>query len=132
LSDIAWREHPDYRPEHAFTRALRLPVAGITHAERVIVALILAIRYGGGADAPFIDPVRSLITEEDVAFAERVGATIRLAYSLSGGTPHMLGLTSIEKSSAKLTKGGETLFGEAVQRRLDAVGRAFALPTVIG
>ena len=136
LSDIAWREHPDYRPEQAFTRALRLPVAGITHSERVTVALILAIRYGGYADADFIDPVRGLLTEEDVIFAQRVGTTIRLAYSLSGGTPHMLGLTSIEKSSAKLTlhlpKGGETLFGEAVQRRLDAVGRAFDLPTAIG
>jgi exopolyphosphatase/guanosine-5'-triphosphate,3'-diphosphate pyrophosphatase len=136
LSDIAWREHPDYRPEQAFTRALRLPVAGITHSERVTVALILAIRYGGYADAAFIDPVRGLLTEEDVAFAQRVGTTIRLAYSLSGGTPHMLGLTSIEKSGAKLVlhlpKGGESLFGEAVQRRLDAVGRAFDLPTAIG
>src|SRR5581483_2773684 len=58
LSAIAWREHPDYRAEHAFTRALRLPVAGITHGERVTVAVILAIRYGGWTDAPYIDPVR--------------------------------------------------------------------------
>jgi exopolyphosphatase/guanosine-5'-triphosphate,3'-diphosphate pyrophosphatase len=135
LSDIAWREHPDYRAEHAFTRALRLPVAGITHPERVTVALMLAIRYGGGVDAAFIDPVRALMAEEDLAFAVKVGTTIRLAYSLSGGTPHMLGLTSIEKTGSKLVlhlpKGGETLFGEAVQRRLDAVGRAFEVVTAI-
>ena len=31
-----------------------------------------------------------------------------------------------------LPKGGETLFGEAVQRRLEAVGRAFGLPVAIG
>jgi len=135
LSDVAWREHPDYRSEHAFMRALRLPVAGITHPERVTLALILAIRYGGGADAPYIDPVRVLLDEEDIAFATRVGTTIRLAYALSGGTEHMLGLTSIEKSSSKLTlhlpKGGEALFGEAVQRRLEAAGRAFGLATAI-
>jgi exopolyphosphatase/guanosine-5'-triphosphate,3'-diphosphate pyrophosphatase len=135
LSDIAWREHPDYRAEHAFMRALRLPVAGITHPERVTLALILAMRYGAGADAEFIDPVRSLLAEEDVAFAGRVGTTIRLAYALSGGTEHMLGLTTIEKTGTRLTlhlpKGGEALFGEAVQRRLDAAGRAFALSTAI-
>jgi len=135
LSDIAWREHPDYRAEQAFMRALRLPVAGITHPERVTLALILAIRYGGAADAPYIDPVRALLAEEDIAFAYRVGTTIRLAYALSGGTEHMLGLTSIEKSGQRLVlhlpKGGETLFGEAVQRRLDAAGRSFDLTTAI-
>jgi len=135
LSDIAWREHPDYRAEHAFMRALRLPVAGITHPERVTLALILAIRYGGSADASEFDPVRHLVSEDDMVFAARVGTTIRLAYALSGGTEHMLGLTSIEKSSTRLTlhlpKGGEALFGEAVQRRLDAAGRAFGLSTAI-
>ena len=30
-----------------------------------------------------------------------------------------------------LPKDGEALFGEAVQRRLDAVGRAFRMPVVI-
>ena len=135
LSDIAWREHPDYRAEHAFIRALRLPVAGITHPERVTLALTLAVRYGGAVDGIFLDPVRSLLSEEDISFAYRVGATIRLAYALSGGTEHMLGLTSIEKTSARLIlhlpKGGEVMFGEAVQRRLDAAGRAFGLSTAI-
>jgi len=99
------------------------------------LALILAIRYGGSADAVEFDPVRHLVTEDDMSFAARVGTTIRLAYALSGGTEHMLGLTSIEKTSARLTlhlpTGGEALFGEAVQRRLDAAGRAFGLPTAI-
>ncbi len=135
LSDIAWREHPDYRAEQAFTRVLRLPVAGITHPERVTLALVLAIRYGESVEAAFIDPVRSLLSEENAAFAARVGTTIRLAYSLSGGAQHMLGLTSIGKAGGKLVlhlpKGGESLFGEAVQRRLDAAGRAFDLPTAI-
>jgi exopolyphosphatase/guanosine-5'-triphosphate,3'-diphosphate pyrophosphatase len=135
LSDLAWREHPDYRAEQAFMRALRLPVAGITHPERVTLALSLAIRYGGGPDAPYMDPVRVLLEEDDIAFATRVGTTIRLAYNLSGGTEHMLSLTSIERSGQKLVlhlpKGGEALFGETVQRRLDSVGRAFGLPVAI-
>jgi exopolyphosphatase/guanosine-5'-triphosphate,3'-diphosphate pyrophosphatase len=135
LSDIAWREHPDYRAEQAFMRVLRLPVAGITHPERVTLALILAIRYGESVEGAFIDPLRSLLSEENAGFAARVGTTVRLAYSLSGGAQHMLSLTSLTKVGGKLVlhlpKGGESLFGEAVQRRLDAVGRAFELPTAI-
>ena len=47
LSDIAWAEHPDYRAEQAFTRSLRMPFGGISHAERVFLAAVLHTRYGG-------------------------------------------------------------------------------------
>src|SRR5262249_14825345 len=49
LSDIGWRDHPDYRAEQAFTRILRLPIAGIDHKGRVAIALAVFIRYGGEA-----------------------------------------------------------------------------------
>jgi exopolyphosphatase/guanosine-5'-triphosphate,3'-diphosphate pyrophosphatase len=44
LSDIAWSEHPDYRAEQAFTRSLRMPFAGICHAERVFLSAVLHTR----------------------------------------------------------------------------------------
>ena len=135
LSDIAWREHPDYRAEHAFLRVLRLPVAGITHPERVVLALIIAARYGDGPDAPYVGSLTSLLEEADKAFAARAGAALRLAYALSAGTEHMLNLTSIEKRNDRLElhlpQDAGALFGEAVQRRLDAVGKAFGLPVAI-
>lgn len=135
LSDIAWREHPDYRAEHAFLRVLRLPVAGITHPERVVLALVIATRYGAGMDAPWAQSLLGLLDDDDRDFAARAGAALRLAYALSAGTLHMLGLTTIEKRNERielhLPKDGEALFGEAVQRRLDAVGRAFKLPVAI-
>jgi exopolyphosphatase/guanosine-5'-triphosphate,3'-diphosphate pyrophosphatase len=135
LSDIAWREHPDYRGEHAFLRVLRLPVAGITHPERVVLALIIAARYGDSPDAPYIQNLPSLLEDTDKDFAARVGAALRLAYALSAGTEHMLSLTSIEKRNDRielhLPQDAGALFGEAVQRRLDAVGKAFAMPVAI-
>ncbi len=135
LSDIAWREHPDYRPEHAFLRVLRLPVAGITHPERIILALIIAARYGGAQDASYVANLTSLLEEDDRDFAARVGTALRLAYALSAGTEHMLSLTSIEKRNERLElhlpQDGGALFGEAVQRRLDALGRAFNMPVAI-
>lgn len=135
LSDIAWREHPDYRAEHAFLRVLRLPVAGITHPERIVLALIIAARYGGNQESSYAQQLINLLEEEDRSFAARAGAALRLAYALSAGTEQMLKLTSIEKRNERLElhlpKDGGALFGEAVQRRLDAVGKAFGLPVAI-
>jgi exopolyphosphatase/guanosine-5'-triphosphate,3'-diphosphate pyrophosphatase len=135
LSDVAWREHPDYRAEQAFTRVLRLPVAGINHGERVILAFAIAIRYGATRDVPYMDTLWSLINDDDADFAARLGAAIRLAYSLSGGAGDMLELTSLAMRDGRielhLPRGSETLFGEAVSRRLEAVGRAFGLPVAV-
>lgn len=135
LSDISWREHPDYRAEQGFTRVLRLPVAGITHGERVTLALTIAMRYGASRDSGFMETLWPLISEEDAQFASQLGAAIRLAYSLSGGTSQMLKMTSLDKRKERielhLPRGSETLFGEAVSRRLEAVGRAFDLPVAV-
>ncbi len=130
LADLGWREHPDYRSEQAFMRVLRMPVAGIDHAERVILALAMAIRYGADLDEThYADPFMSLLKDDDVTFAWRIGAVIRLAFSLSGGTLAMLNQTRLSKKDGKiclhLPEESRQLFGEAVQRRLDAVGRAF-------
>jgi exopolyphosphatase/guanosine-5'-triphosphate,3'-diphosphate pyrophosphatase len=130
LSDLGWREHPDYRSEQAFMRVLRMPVAGIDHGERVILALAMAIRYGADLEEThYADPFLSLVKDDDVTFAWRVGSVIRLAYSLSGGTLAMLNQTRLYRKDARiclnLPEESRLLFGDAVQRRLDAVGRAF-------
>ncbi len=136
LSDIGWREHPDYRSEQTFMRVLRMPVAGIDHEGRVTLALSMAIRYGADMEEmPYAEPFLPLLKEDDLAFAWRVGAVIRLAYSLSGGTLAMLNQTRLYKKDGKiclhLPEDSRLLFGEAVQRRLDAVGRAFDRPVQI-
>jgi exopolyphosphatase/guanosine-5'-triphosphate,3'-diphosphate pyrophosphatase len=70
-----------------------------------------------------------LVKDDDVTLAWRVGAAIRLAYSLSGGTLAMLNQTRLFRKEGRiclhLPEESRLLFGEAVQRRLDAVGRAF-------
>ncbi|MBK8157824.1 MAG: hypothetical protein IPK59_03185 [Rhodospirillaceae bacterium] len=100
-----------------------------------MLALIIAARYGDGPDAPYVDSLTSLLEETDKDFAARAGAALRLAYALSAGTEHMLNLTSIEKRNDRLElhlpQDAGALFGEAVQRRLDAVGKAFGLPVAI-
>ena len=52
LSDIGWTEHPDYRAEHAFHRVLRMPFAGLTHQDRVYLALAIFVRYTATSTRP--------------------------------------------------------------------------------
>ena len=61
LSDIGWDEHPDYRAEHAYLRALRLPFAGLSHADRVFIALVIFVRYNGSPANPLVTPVKRLL-----------------------------------------------------------------------
>jgi exopolyphosphatase/guanosine-5'-triphosphate,3'-diphosphate pyrophosphatase len=135
LSDIGWREHPDYRAEHAFVRVLRLPVAGLDHAERVTLALALAARYGADVDQPYSEALLQLVRDEDQQFANRVGAAIRLAYSISGGTLALLDEAHLYREQGRihlhLPRESRDLFGEAVQRRLEAVGKAFRQEALI-
>lgn len=128
LSDIAWRDHPDYRAEQAFTRVLHLPVSGIDHPGRVAAALAVCARYGGDADRPDLKAVRSLVDESAWRKALLTGLALRLAYSLSGATAELLRHSGLRRTGdrliLRLPAGGRVMFGEAVQRRLEALGRA--------
>jgi exopolyphosphatase/guanosine-5'-triphosphate,3'-diphosphate pyrophosphatase len=129
LSDTAWNEHPDYRAQEAFMRGLRMPFAGIDHGERVFVATALHARYGGAADDPIKDATRRLLGEADHATARAIGLVLRLGYVLSGGAPGVLPRTRLELRDNEVAlhaPAEDPLWsGETVQRRLDAVGRAF-------
>jgi len=132
LSDIAWTEHPDYRAEHAFTRSLRMPAAALGHAERVFIASVLHARYGGAPDDPARAATRPLIGEREAAEARVLGLALRLAYTLCGGALDLLAEVRLVRDGDGLVldipPSGSLFLGEAVQRRLDALGRALGLP----
>lgn len=134
LSDIAWTEHPDYRAEQAFTRSLRMPVGAIAHRERVFIALALHARYGGALGDPVTTSTRVLIDDEAAAEARALGLALRLAYTLCGGALGLLDQVSLQRDDGdslvlELPASGSLFTGEAVQRRLDALGRALGLRT---
>jgi exopolyphosphatase/guanosine-5'-triphosphate,3'-diphosphate pyrophosphatase len=133
LSDFAWTEHPDYRAEHAFTRSLRMPVAQIAHAERVFIAEALHARYGGALDDPIKAPTRPLLADSAAGEARRLGLALRLAYTLCGGALELLDQVGLAREEhaivLELPQTGSLFTGEAVQRRLDALGRACNLAT---
>ncbi len=133
LSDIAWTEHPDYRAEQAFTRTLRMPIGPISHQERVFMALALHARYGGAPDDPIKMPTRQLLGDREAADARSLGLVLRLAYTLCGGALNLLSEVRLSRGDDTLTlelpASGSLFQGEAVERRLAALGRALGLKT---
>ena len=131
LSDFAWAEHPDYRAEHAFTRSLRMPVGQLGHDERVFIATALHARYGGALDDPIKAPTRPLLDDERARSARALGLALRLAYTLCGGALEVLDQVQLVREPRRLVlelpPTGSLFSGEAVQRRLDALGRALDL-----
>lgn len=121
LSDIGWTEHPDYRALHAFTRVLRLPIAGVSHRDRVFLALAVFVRYNGGRKQFEVNQVRVLLEEELQRRAAILGLALRLAHVLSGGVGGLLSRTQLVLKGKKLTlhlSPNQELFMSAAVERL--------------
>jgi exopolyphosphatase/guanosine-5'-triphosphate,3'-diphosphate pyrophosphatase len=131
LSDIAWTEHPDYRAEQAFTRSLRMPIGAINHQERAFIAQALHARYGGAPDDPIKAATRPLLDDGEAASARSLGLALRLAYTLCGGALDLLHDVRLSRNDntliLELPPSGSLFQGEAVDRRLAALGRALGL-----
>lgn len=135
LADIAWIEHPDYRAQEAFTRSLRLPLAAVTHSERVFIASVLHTRYGGDANDPIREPTLPLLDAGAAADVRILGSALRLAYALTGGRIGLLSKAWLGREHGRLVlevPAGEDLFaGDTMQRRLDSVARSIGAVAVV-
>jgi exopolyphosphatase/guanosine-5'-triphosphate,3'-diphosphate pyrophosphatase len=135
LSDIGWREHPEYRAEAALESALRLPFGCLDHAERGWLALALHARYGGPAEVSETRLARRLVSSDGASAARAVGLALRLGYSLSGSVASLLAHARLERNGGtlKLATGArlKPFVGELVERRLGAVADALGLKPAI-
>ena len=131
MSDIGAHDHPEYRAEQAYLRALRQPGVGLDHPTRAFLALTLALRYEAESDAPFLLAGRSLLDPVAASRAEVIGTALRLAYTLSAGTPDLLGRTRLQRDGGRLTlhlsEGGGVFAGESIVRRLGRLAGAMGL-----
>ena len=122
LSDIGWTEHPDYRALHAFIRVLRFPIAGLTHRERVMLALAILVRYNGRTTQYDVKRVLPLISVEEQHQATVVGVALRLAHVFSGGIPGLLPQSELIHTNGeldlRLDAAVDSFAGSAAQRVL--------------
>jgi exopolyphosphatase/guanosine-5'-triphosphate,3'-diphosphate pyrophosphatase len=131
LSDLAWADHPDYRADHAFLRALRSPYPGIDHMGRAFLALALYARYTGRIDDPVTRPALELVDDATTRRARTLGVALRLAHTLTGGAVDLLARAPLEVGNGRLRLVLEgpaaDLAGDVVDRRLDAVAEALGV-----
>ena len=135
LSDVGSHDHPDYRAEQAFLRVLRQPGVGLDHHARAFLALTVALRYESVPDQAVVAPIRPLLGVAELRRAELLGAALRLAYTLSGGTPALLAgaVLTIGDGTLRLRMAsGSGLFaGEGPQRRLEGLAAMLGLRAVM-
>ncbi len=126
LSDIGIFEHPEYRAEQVFLRILRMPFVGITHPERVKVALSVASRHAAMGNLLRRWEVSGFLRDDDVEEARVTGLALRLAYTVSGGVARILESTRLESTAGKLTlhMPDQIPHPETVGRRLGALAKA--------
>jgi len=131
VSDIGAHEHPDYKAEQAFLRMLRQPGIGLDHHARAFLALAVAMRHEAEPEQPWLAPARVLLDVAAAQRAEVVGAALRLAYTLSGGSAGLLGLTGLRRENERLvlrlSQGGGVFAGDSVWRRLERLAELVGL-----
>ncbi len=133
LSDTGSHDHPEYRAELTFQRSLYAPGAS-DHPTRAFLALALATRYEAEPDAPYLATARTLLDAASIARAELLGYALRLAYTLSAGTPDLLAGATVrlEPGRVVLRLDGPGVFaGEGVQRRLDRLASRLGLTSAV-
>jgi exopolyphosphatase/guanosine-5'-triphosphate,3'-diphosphate pyrophosphatase len=131
MSDIGSHDHPEFRAEQAFLRVLRQPGIGLDHHSRAFLAMAIAMRYEVESDAMFLRTARLLLDMSSTHRAELLGVALRLAYTLSAGTPDLLAGTELRVSGSRLILRLEEVSGvfagESVMRRLDRLAQALGL-----
>ena len=135
ISDIGSHDHPEYRAEQAFLRILRQHGAGLDHHARAFLGLCAALRYEAEPSAPFLGPTRVLLDLPTIRRAEALGAALRLAYTLCGGTPALLAGTRLARQGSRLVlrlaEGTGVFAGESVLRRVEQLGAVLGLEAVV-
>lgn len=129
LSDTVWRAHPAYRADQAMLAMLRSPYVGLDHAGRAFLAVAAYARYEGVPEGRQLDPALTLLDAEGTRQAVRLGLALRLAYTICGGARDMLRRTRLhfDNRTPRLTLPDDCRVpgGDAVERRLNALARAF-------
>ncbi len=125
LADIGWSEHPDYRAEQVFLRILRMPLSGIDHSERTMLAIAVASRHAAMDGIIKRWGVGKLLTKKQKARAQAIGMVLRLAYTVSGGAIRLLEEISLTRKGKELTLTvpdyERLLVSDVVERRFRAL-----------
>ena len=127
LSEIAWLIHQEYRSEWAFSRILHSTLAGLSHPERVTLALALYHRYQ--FKPKLKSPVLSLVNEKEKVFARLIGTATHLAFLLSGGHAGNLRHVTLSQKRGNIEvtfdQEAQDLLSDSVRKSIHGLNEVF-------
>jgi len=139
LADVAWRAHPDFRPDRGLEFALHGNWVGIDGFGRAMLGAALFANFGGAANHPARGLLGGLADDASLDRARQWGLAMRLALRISGGAAQVLNGIGLSRSGDMLIMSlpaeRRALYGEAVSRRHKALASALGLSprlTIIG
>lgn len=131
LIDVGAYFHPDLRGEQAFDTALRAPFYGVTHAQRVSIALATFCRHEGANEAMPAPEIVGLLSEEEKSRAVQIGLALRFASAFAPKAPRAVRAAAFAVEGEKLVfrapKALQALMDETPRKRLLALAAAFGL-----
>jgi exopolyphosphatase/guanosine-5'-triphosphate,3'-diphosphate pyrophosphatase len=135
LADIGWRAHPEYRGEQSLNLIAHAAFIGIDHPGRAYLALAIFYRHEGLIDEALSPHIRELASTRLMERARALGATLRVAYLISGAMPDVVGRTRIEPRGNRLAlvlpPDLAALGGARVERRLAQLAKLAGMEPAI-
>lgn len=127
VSEIAWTIDPNFRAEWSYLRILQSDMKGMSHAERVTLALAMYHRHQIRLKKEM--PELVLLSPERRIWAKILGLAGNLAFHLSGGLPGHLPQSALtirhNQPTLQLAEEAKPLLTETVEKRLEGLGSAF-------
>src|SRR5690606_3069275 len=103
LADIGWRAPPEYRGEQSLHLIADAAFIGIEHSGRAYLALANFYRHEGLIDEALSPRIREIASTRLMERARALGATLRIAYLISGAMPGVVSRTRLEAHGKTLT-----------------------------
>lgn len=135
LCDVGARHHPDHRAALARELALFAPFAGVAHAERAYMGLVLHHRYDGKRTPADSRVFHHLLEEETRQHALAYGLGLRFAAALSGRSEALLSRFSLTVNETDLVlsapEADTDLVVERARQRFEQMAEALELSPVL-
>ncbi len=127
LHDIAWIAHPDYKKEMCLEIVTRSNISGISHKERVFLAMILLFRHKANPEKIFNSKLFKIIPKRKRKIALVIGKGLRLATTFFGEKSLFDKIEfRLRKNQIELCFQSRVDFinGEVVKRRIQELNKA--------
>ena len=134
LHDIAWIAHPDYKMEMCLELVTRSNISGLSHKERVFLAMILLFRHKAKPEKVFNNKLFKIVSKKKRKIALVIGKGLMLASTFYGEKSFFDKIDfRLKAHEVELCFQSKIDFvnGEVVERRIQELNKALKLCVTI-